>query len=124
MHDLPFQFREFRRRTQHSPGFAGVADRCRRIARRPSARLGLHRETGDFLARSHNLGDREAAAVAEIERVARLATLKPFDGGDMGIGEVTDVHVIADAGAPPSKEWHFASRYKRTIGSGHTGQER
>jgi hypothetical protein len=33
----------------------------------PGPHLGLHRETGDFLAGTHNLGYREAAAIAQIE---------------------------------------------------------
>ena len=40
--DLPLQVRELRHPAQHSPGFAGVADKYRRVAWTPGTDFGLH----------------------------------------------------------------------------------
>ena len=91
MRDLLIEFRKFRRPAQQRVGFAGVADEHRRVAQPPIAHLGGHRSPGYSFARLHHLGDRKTAAVAEIEGITRLASPKPIDGRDVGIGEVTDV---------------------------------
>jgi hypothetical protein len=78
---------------------AGGADEDGRIARTPRADFGGHGPPRHPLGRFDDFGDREAAAVAEIEAVAGFSRRQLFDSRDVSLGEITHMHVVSDAGA-------------------------
>jgi hypothetical protein len=51
-----------------------------------------HRAAGHLFGRLHHLGDRKAAAIAEVDRPAGMAVCQPIEGADMGAREVAYVH--------------------------------
>ena len=76
-------------------------DEHRRVAGSTGADGVRHGPTGGRLGRREHLADREAAAVAQVERErlvrARIAGRGGLEGEEMGLREVGDVDVVADA---------------------------
>ena len=89
---------------EHRLGVRRVGVRRRRVAGPPGDDLVGHRRAGDDLGRRpDDVEDRRADAGAEVDgqRVlaVRQAAGERVDGLDVGVGEVLDVDVVADAGA-------------------------
>jgi hypothetical protein len=68
------------------------ADKDRWVAGAAGAYLCLHRAAGHLFS-PHHLGDRTAAAVAEVDGLAGIALGQPVEGGDVGAREVAHMHV-------------------------------
>ena len=89
----------FRVPAQHLAGKRVAGDEARRIAWAAFSALDRHRPAGDLFDGRDQFLDGRAVAGAEVDG-DRLATLQQIIyGAHMGIGEIVDVDVVADAGA-------------------------
>ena len=82
----------------------GGADQMRRIAGTTAHDGLLERQAGDLLHLVHDLTHRGALASAHIEHIVlALVTVKILQCGDVRVGEIGDVNVVAHAGAVRSR---------------------
>ena len=84
---------------ERRPRLPAVGDDLRRIARAPRRHLDLEVDAGGALDRFDHFEDREAVAVAAIERQRLAAGTQVTQRIGMRAHEIGDVDVVADAGA-------------------------
>lgn len=78
---------------------AAVGDQFRRVALAPGSEYVGHGTPRDLFRGPDNFSYGKSPARTQIQDAVPAAFLQPFHGGDMGLGQVAHVHVIADAGA-------------------------
>ena len=83
--------------SQNVPGLRGAADQNGRVAGAAVRFDAFNGGTGGLFGHPDDLAYRKTVPVAEVEGVARSSDAQVFQGQDVGIGQVGDVDVVADA---------------------------
>ena len=99
MFDLLVQPGKPWRPTQHISRLVRIAYERWGVTRAGGTHFSPDRRRGDLFTRPHNLGNGKSLTVTEVKRSAGFTCREPFDGGNVRVREIADVHVVSHASA-------------------------